>query len=259
MSEFSLEGYRELLLAFKDEGYCFYTFEEIDSRLAGDHPFVVLRHDIDISLRPALEIARIEYEQGIQATYFVLFRSPFYNILSRSNMEMLLQIHQYGHQIATHLDLTAYDNDCAKALMEVEVMSQFYPYINTQLVSLHSSCDLNQMPIGVFQQLNNVYGAAIRGEIAYISDSTGRWRYGHPLDSEAFCTRKPIQLLTHPIWWIQEGETAIQKLERWLYSDYQNSCATLKEFLPKLFKLGRSQERGEKYPSGKVSAVKESV
>jgi len=234
---FSLEGYSELLSVFKDTGYSFCGFEEIDSRLAEGDPFVVLRHDIDMSLRPVLEMARIEYEQGVQATYFVLLRSPFYNLFSRSNAEIMPQIHQYGHQIATHLDLTAYGNDFAKGLMEVEVMSQFYPYINTQLVSLHSPCDLNQMPIGLFQQLNNVYGAAVRGEMAFISDSTGRWRYGHPLDSEAFGARKPIQLLTHPIWWTQEGETATQKLERWLCSDHLNGRATLKEFLPKLFRL----------------------
>ncbi len=234
---FSLEGYSELLSVFKDTGYSFCGFEEIDSRLTEGHPFVVLRHDIDLSLRPALEMARKEYEQGVQAAYFVLLRSPFYNIFSRSNAEIMQHIHQYGHQIAPHIDLAAYDNDYAKALAEVEILSKFYPYINTELVSLHSTCALNQIPIELSQQLANVYGPAVRGEMAYISDSTGRWRYGHPLESEAFNTRKPMQLLTHPIWWIQEGETATQKLERWLYSDYLNSRATLKEFLPKLFRL----------------------
>jgi hypothetical protein len=247
MLEFSLEGYNELLSVFKDKGYSFCRFEEIDSRLAGGHPFVVLRHDIDLSLRPALEIARIEYEQEVQTTYFVLLRSPFYNILSRSNAEIMLQIHRYGHQIAAHIDLAAYDNDCVKALMEIEILSQFYPYINTEIVSLHSSYDLNQMPIESFRQLNNVYGSAVRGDVAYISDSTGRWRYGHPLDSEAFNTQKPIQLLTHPIWWFQEGETAAQKLEHWLYSDYLNSRTTLKEFLPKLFRLSGRNKRENIY------------
>ena len=180
MREFSLEGYSELLSAFKDAGYSFCGFEEIGSRLTEGHPFMVLRHDIDISLRPALEIARIEHEQGIQATYFFLLRSPFYNILSRSNAELILQIHQYGHQIATHLDLAAYDDDVARALMEVEIFSQFYPFINIRLVSLHSSSsDLEHMPIALSQQLDKVYGPAVRGEITYISDSTGRsetWR-----------------------------------------------------------------------------------
>ena len=73
--------------------------------------------------------------------------------------------------------------------------------------------------------------------MAYISDSTGRWRYGHPIESVAFNARKPIQLLTHPIWWVQEGETPTEKLERWLYSDFHNNRLTLKQFLPKLFKL----------------------
>jgi hypothetical protein len=242
MLDFSIEAYGELLSAFREKGYIFSGFDEIDSRLTDRSPFVVLRHDIDVSLRLALEIARIEYAQGVKATYFVLLRSPFYNLLSRSNAEIMLRIQQYGHQIAAHLDLTAYDNDIAEALLEVEILSKLYPYINTQLVSLHSSYDLKHIPVAVFQQLNNVYGHAIRGDIAYISDSTGRWRYGHPLESEAYKAQKPIQLLTHPIWWIQPGETAPQKLERWLYTDYLDSRATLKEFLPKLFRLAESSK-----------------
>jgi hypothetical protein len=237
MLEFSLEGYSELLSVFKDAGYSFCGFGEIDPRLTEGDPFLVLRHDIDMSLRPALEIARIEYEQGVQATYFVLLTSPFYNSLSRSNAEIMLQIHQYGHQIAAHIDLATYGNDFVRALMEVEILSRFYPYIDSRVVSLHSSFDLQQIPIELFQQLDNVYGHAVRGDVAYISDSTGRWRYGHPFDSEAFNTQKPIQLLTHPIWWTQEGETATQKLERWLYADHLNGRATLQEFLPKLFRL----------------------
>jgi hypothetical protein len=242
MVDFSLEGYSQLLLAFKDNDYAFCQFEEIDARLAEGRPFVLLRHDIDISLRPALEIARREYEQGVQATYFVLLRSPFYNILSRSNAKILSEIHDYGHQIAPHIDLTFYDNDLATALMEIEAFATFYPYINSELVSLHSPYDLQYMPIDVCPQLNNVYGSAVRGDVAYISDSTGRWRYGEPLASNAFNARKPIQLLTHPIWWFQEGETASEKLERWLYADYHQNRATLREVLPKLFQL-QEQEK----------------
>jgi len=237
MVEFSLAGYSQLLSAFKDNGYSFCGFEEIDARLAEGRPFVLLRHDIDMSLRPALEMARVEYEEGVEATYFVLLRSPFYNALSRSSAQMISRIHQYGHRTATHIDLAFYDDDWTNALMEVEILSRCYPYINTQLVTLHSSYDLHRIPIASFQQLDNVYGSTVRGAVAYISDSTGRWRYGHPLDSEAFQTRKPIQLLTHPIWWVQAGETSTDKLERWLCADYQNDRATLKEFLPKLFRL----------------------
>lgn len=238
MLDFSLEGYYELLSAYKEAGYSFCGFEEIDSYLAKKSPFVVLRHDIDISLRPALEIARIEYEQGVQATYFVLLSSPFYNLLSSSNADLIAQIHRYGHQIALHVDLIPYGGDCASALMEIDILSRFYPYINTQVASLHSPCDLNKLPIASFHQLHNVYGSFLRKELAYISDSTGRWLHCHPFDSEAFYTQKPVQLLTHPIWWFQEGTTARKKLELWFRNDYLHTCAIAKEFLPKLFRLG---------------------
>src|SRR5947209_10509357 len=210
---FSEEGYRELLLAFKSAGYAFCSFEEINRRLWDRQPFVVLRHDIDISLHPVLEIGRVEHDQGVRATYFVTLHSPFYNVLSRSNSEIILQLHNWGHQVALHMDHVVYGGDYTKALLEINVLAQFYPYINTQLASLHSPTNLEQMPISSFEQLQNVYGHIFSKDVTYISDSTGRWRSGHPLDSEAFHARKPIQLLTHPIWWIQHGETPVQKLK----------------------------------------------
>jgi hypothetical protein len=241
MVEFSLAGYRQLITTLQDEGYAFCEYEEIEERLAGDNPFVVLRHDIDISLRPALEIARLEHELGVKATYFVLLRSPFYNALSQANMDIMDQIHSLGHPIATHVDLTMYDNDCVAALQEVELFARCFPYINKDLVTLHSPYELHRIPIKDVPELNIVYGSAVRGDVAYISDSTGRWRYGQPLDSEAFKTRKPMQLLTHPVWWIQEGETPGQKLDRWLYADYGINREALRAFLPKLFKLDDPQ------------------
>jgi len=242
MEEFSLESYSQLLSALKDQGYSFCGFKEINSLLPEKCPFVILRHDIDIDPRPAVEMARIEYEHDVQATYFVMLHSPLYNVLSGASAEMLSQIYRYGHQIAAHIDLTMYENDCDRMLMDVEVLSKYYSYINTELVSLHSPLDLLHVPIASIPQLNNVYGAAIKGDIAYISDSTGRWRYGHPLDSEAFHARKPIQLLTHPIWWVQAGETVTEKLESWLHADYDHHRATLREVLPKLFKLNQSSQ-----------------
>ncbi|MDQ2903652.1 MAG: hypothetical protein ABI456_03730 [Ktedonobacteraceae bacterium] len=242
MHEFSLATYRHLLLAFESAGYAFCQFEEIKQRLAAKEPFVVLRHDIDISLRAALEIAHLEHELGVQATYFVTFHSPFYNLLSWSNARTLSQIHQLGHQIALHLDFMACEEQYIDALAEIDILAQYYPYSNTQLASLHSPSNLELFPIESFRQLQNVYGTIFSKEMTYLSDSTGRWRYGHPLESEAFSSRRPIQLLTHPIWWLQEGELPREKLEAWLYKDYLNVLATAKEFLPKLFRDTSAQQ-----------------
>ena len=240
MPEFSLESFRELLSVLKNTNYILCLFGEIEQRLQERHPFVVLRHDIDISLRAALEVASVEHEFGVQATYFVSLNSPFYNALSCSNAAILQQLHQMGHEIALHVDLRKYNDDYAMALEEVHVLSRFYPFVNTQLVSLHSPICLEQRLITSCKELNNVYGPFLKNEMAYISDSTGRWRYGYPLDSEAFFSRKPIQLLTHPIWWIQEGESPRRKLEHWLKSDYLNTLAFAQEYLPKLYSSSQS-------------------
>ena len=202
IKDFSLQCYRELLSVFKGANYLFCLYDDIEKRLESSLPFVVLRHDIDISLRAALEVASIEHKFGVQATYFIALNSPFYNAFSCSNASILRQLHQMGHEIALHVDLRTYNNDYTRALEEVHVLSRFYPFVNTQLVSLHSPVCLDQGVITSYNELNNVYGPFLKNEMAYISDSTGKWRYGYPLDSEAFFLRKPIQLLTHPIWWI---------------------------------------------------------
>src|SRR5579862_7794451 len=106
MLEFSLDGYSQLLSALKRAGYVFCDYAKTDAHLAERCSFVTLRHDIDISLRPALAMAQIERQHGVQAIYFILLRSPFYNAFSRENAEIIEEIHSYGHQIATHVDLT---------------------------------------------------------------------------------------------------------------------------------------------------------
>jgi hypothetical protein len=240
MSEFSLEGYYKLLSTFKDAGYLFCTFEEIDQRLTKEDPFVVLRHDIDISLRPALEIAHIENEQNVRSTYFISLHSPFYNTLSLASSKIIKKIHALGHQIALHVDTMAYEGNLTHALQEIEVFSRFYPYANVRIASLHSPIDLEHIPMEPFDQLLQVYGHMLNKKMAYISDSTGRWRYGHPLTSETFYLRRPIQLLTHPVWWVQSDETPTKKIESRLYKDYLNTIMEAEEFLPKLFKSHQS-------------------
>ncbi len=241
MYTFSLEGYNDLIVAFKKADYTFCMFDEIPQHMIAKHPFVVLRHDIDISLNPALHVAQIEYDQGVQATYFITLHSPFYNALSNPNSQIIAQLHELGHMIALHVDLTIYGDDCAKSLAEIDSFIKFYPYATPCIASIHSPIDLARMPLRQFEQFRRVYEHMFSKDVAYISDSTGRWRFGHPLDSEAFAQRKPLQLLTHPIWWVQDGESAKEKLENFLHKEYLNNLSTAHEFLPKLFGVSREK------------------
>lgn len=242
-SEFSLDGYRRLIEGFKEAGYLFCNYEET-LRLQQDQcPYIVLRHDVDIDLQLALELASIEHELGVQSTYFVSLRSPLYNVLCRAAAQLILHIHQLGHDIAAHVDPALYGGDFEETLSEIDVLARYYPYMNTQIMSLHHPGNLHQLTKMLsVKSIDNVYGAILKGEATYISDSTGRWRYGCPFRSEGFLSRKSVHLLTHPIWWIQNGETPLRKLKSWLECDHAVTSTAIKEFLPTLFASAEARE-----------------
>src|SRR3954454_19794835 len=74
---FDLDHYAELLDAAQAGGYRLAPFDHHPT--AGD---VFLRHDVDLSLGAALQVARLEHERGATATYFLMTESVFYNLAS---------------------------------------------------------------------------------------------------------------------------------------------------------------------------------
>jgi hypothetical protein len=111
-----------------------------------------------------------------------------------------------------------------------------YPYLKTKFVSLHNPDNLAQLAsLLTIDCIAVTYRQVLQGKIAYISDSNGKWRFGHPLDSEAFNMRKPIQLLTHPVWWIPQCDSKEGKLQSVLASQRDSNSHAIQEFLPKLY------------------------
>jgi hypothetical protein len=85
MIEFSPSGYRHFLEHIRSQGYGLTTFDDLPGAQARQTKCCFMRHDIDVSLDFALEMARLEHSMGVRTTYFVMFRSPIYNLLSRHN------------------------------------------------------------------------------------------------------------------------------------------------------------------------------
>ena len=96
---FSWQGYRNLVMAFKDVGYQTRLFSELDP--AKQH--VVIRHDVDFSMRAAVDIARIEADLEVCAHYFVLLRTEFYNLYSPTDWALVREIGKLGHDVGLHL------------------------------------------------------------------------------------------------------------------------------------------------------------
>ena len=207
-----LGNYRELVGTLLELGYSAVTFEEVEP--ASRH--MLLRHDLDMATAPAVEIAWIEHELGVRATYCVMTQSELYNPWTPSAEADLRRIVDLGHDIGLHFDpalvtttelVDAVDH-AAKGLeaivgQRIDVVSFHRPPANRLGVEVDLGGRLN------------TYGPRYFEDIGYCSDSRGRWSHGRPETHQAVGDGRALQLLTHPIWWTAApGEDVQARLDR---------------------------------------------
>jgi hypothetical protein len=228
-NEFSLESYRQLLLAFKSMGYRFCKFLEA-SPADAIGPYVIIRHDVDFSVRGALQIAKIESREGVGSTFFFQLRSPLYNALGQHSSNVIRTIYDQGHDIALHVDLSLYGDRYMEGLREeIRLLSTYYPFANTEIVSFHRPGDIEKLQRMQLLKVRHTYERRFFGDMIYISDSKGVWRYGNPTTSRAFHSRKPIQLVIHPMWWTEKGETPLEKFDSFISGNRAETIELLRQ------------------------------
>jgi hypothetical protein len=192
---FELEHYRELLAAAKQGGYRFRFFD--DEPEPGD---LFLRHDVDLALEAAVEVAELEAAADVCATYFLMTESVFYNLASHEGRAALGRLRALGHRVGLHA-----------VWPRREIDDRFDP-----VVAWH-----NPDPEYVNERLGgvvNVMAPPWFAAEAYRSDSNQRWRSGCPHEELAAGGFQWLQLLTHPEIWVYEGgtmrETMLSMLDR---------------------------------------------
>jgi hypothetical protein len=235
--DFSWSGYRALIQAFLDRGYAVKLFRELDP----NESHVVLRHDIDFSLRAAVDIARIEADMGVRSHYYVLLQTEFYNLCSPENWGRVVEIAELGHDVGLHFDASRYDADIetleAAVARECDVLAAIMGR-EVATVSFHRPA---QRLLGLVRPLAgrlHAYQPQFFSEIAYVADSRGLFRYGHPLDHEAFAAGRALQILTHPIWWPQSEaadkmsllDDLLQQRQDLLFSEAIANCKPYAEY-----------------------------
>jgi hypothetical protein len=200
-SDFTLAGYGDLLTRFLDVGYRICSFAEANVERAD----LVLRHDVDMSPAAALEMAEFEARRDVSAAYFVLLRSPLYNLLTEENTDFLRQILALGHDVGLHFDAALYEGEITvlnqAAEVECTILEEFLGR-RVELISLHRP---QPVLLGYGQPIAgriHSYQPKFFSEMGYCSDSRGGWHHGHPFNHVAVAERRAMQLLTHPIWWI---------------------------------------------------------
>lgn len=212
-----LGSYPELIRTFLAAGYRVCDFHT----LATPSGELVLRHDIDFDCAAAKRIAEQEVEVGVRSTFFFLLRSASYNLFEKANTDAVKAIRDMGHEVSVHFDPTLYDHE-AGLLEERDVFEKLFN-VRVRIVSFHRPSLYFQSLTEPYNGMDHTYEPKYTKEITYLSDSQGAFRFGHPLESEAFRARRSIQLLTHPIWWTHEGASNIEILERFLEGRMQAS------------------------------------
>jgi hypothetical protein len=181
---FDLHHYRELLDAVREGGYRFATFD--GEPQAGD---VFLRHDVDLSLEAALELARLEQSAGAHATYFLMTESVFYNLESAHGRAALCELRELGHAVGLH---AVYPRAARDDRFDAVVA-----WHNPDPEYVHE-------PVSGFV---NVMQPPWFTKGKYRSDSNQHWREGCPHEDLARREFDWLQLLVHPEIWVYKGET----------------------------------------------------
>jgi hypothetical protein len=191
--DFSLQHYAELLDAARAGGYGWARFDREPE--PGD---LFLRHDVDLSLDAALQLARLEHERGASATYFLMTESVFYNLASAEGREAIDELRSLGHAVGLHAVHPRFARD-----------ARFDP-----VLAWH-----NPDPEYVFQPVAgvvNVMQSPWFTQGRYRSDSNQHWREGCPHEELRAGAVEWLQLLVHPEIWVYPGSTMRESMESML-------------------------------------------
>lgn len=209
-NNFTLKNYTELLQRL-GKNHEYITFSEYGNKSAND-AIILLRHDLDYSLKHALKMAILEADLGIKSTYFFLFSSSFYNILDEVNIQIATQIRKLGHEIGLHYDVGVIEKGNKKApLSLLHAQANILGNITDSRILSITMHNPSTAGNDIFRNANyvNAYEDKFVKGMAYFSDSCMSWRnrFIEHLKLNNFPPK--MQLLIHPIMW------SVKELNRW--------------------------------------------
>ena len=202
--EFDLAHYGELLDAAAAGGYRFAAFE--DAPRSGD---LLLRHDVDLSLPAAVELAELEAERGVTATYFLMTESVFYNLASAEGRDVVERLRGLGHAVGLHA---------------VYPRVVFDDRFDRVLAWHNPDPPFMSRPVG---GAVNVMQPPWFTEGHYRSDSNQHWRSGCPHVELARGEPDWLQLLTHPEIWVYPGATMRETMLAMLEAEHERRLEQL--------------------------------
>jgi hypothetical protein len=215
--DFSYDYYRALL-GMLQTNFEPRTLSEYQPERSDGERAAFVRHDVDVCLERALELAQVEHEIGVRATYMVIPDTPLYDL--EEERDILHLIHELGHEIALHCDLNGTGDDPAddgglsaaerRRIEEGKRRLEALGIQSVDSVSFHRPSEAVLEGPRTVSGMVNAYNADLLS--SYISDSSGRWREGEPIDSVVeYAAAERLQVLTHPVWWGERHEPPLKR------------------------------------------------
>ncbi|MCG8551790.1 MAG: hypothetical protein MI799_15415 [Desulfobacterales bacterium] len=202
---FTRAQYLSLLEALRQGGYTYGFYDE-----APRSKTVFLRHDVDKNVHMALEMARIEHEQEVRASYFFLLRGGLYNLLEPETSQAVREIAGLGHKIGLHCDLNripgGYNDVDSAVLKELDAFAAVCPVEPSRMVTFHNPPPevINHTPANE-AYLSGYAPSFMLPETKYISESNACWREGFPTEMIRSGQWPRLQILVHPLWWMWDS------------------------------------------------------
>ncbi|HEX2763432.1 MAG TPA: hypothetical protein VHM92_06250 [Allosphingosinicella sp.] len=203
LSCFSLGDYVGLVEALQARGYADVGLDG----LVPERRVMFLRHDVDLSLARAVRVAEAERSLGVRATYYLLISTELYSIASADGRRLTRRLVELGHALGLHFDATRYEGgrDALEAAAREECdMLERLAGAPVRTISFHRPAPELIGLAGTFAGRRHTYEPCFFHDLAYVSDSSGGFFRGHPLDHPAVAAGQAVQLLTHPIWWASD-------------------------------------------------------
>jgi hypothetical protein len=225
-SDFGYEYFRRILQTIKSNFELHLVSETPQILNKIGQPKLILRHDVDVSLKRAIRMAEIEYDFGIRATYMVMTTSPLYRVEDVTSRNTLLKLIDRGHEVGLHFDFENEAHVNNPQISSVEAMIYADSVRLENIVGLPIRSISFHRPQKLFVRGPSMLSGRVNASSKelmewYLSDSKGCWREGEPLPKLLGPDKPLLQLLIHPIWWGDEHMLPEDRLQAFFDAETQ--------------------------------------
>ena len=199
--DFSTDHYREIVETIKQthRTLSFADVRDLGDALFDIERFVIMRHDVEISIPAAVRLAEIDAAAGVRSTFFLL-QTGDYNPFEEEEARGVRQILDLGHDIGVHYDGALFERLQVDAeTVVIAQISMFEAFFGTTVSAMSSHMPMRSGITLTVPGVIDAYEPKYIVDMKYLSDSTQQWREG--VVTETLHRHDRVQLLTHEYIW----------------------------------------------------------